>query len=217
MQGQALKATHPILIVAGIAVTIFSLAGIAAIMGWIPTSKSEQAAATAPLAQLEQPKAAPEPAKETRAAPAPAHTAKPHAPAHKPVQVARAEPQVAQVPPPPPARVICRECGVIGGIHEIEKAGEGSGGGAVAGGIVGGVAGHQMGSGRGNTVMTVLGAVGGAVAGNAIEKKAKTTHEWEILVNLEDGSSRVVKSATAPAWRVGDKVKVVDGVIQSNG
>jgi outer membrane lipoprotein SlyB len=226
MEAQAVKSTHPILIIAGIAVTVFSLAGVAAIMGWIPTSTGQNSAA--PVAQLEQPKAAaepirsaPEPVKE--AVPA-ARPAKPHAPARhvakkEPVQVARSEPQaqIAQTPPPPPARVICRECGVVDGIHEVEKAGKASGGGAIAGGIGGAVVGHQMGSGRGNTAMTVLGAVGGALAGNAIEKKVNTSKEWEILVKFEDGSTKIITTQTAPAWRVGDKVKVVDGVIQSNG
>jgi outer membrane lipoprotein SlyB len=228
MEAQAVKSTHPILIIAGIAVTVFSLAGVAAIMGWIPSSKGQNANTPAPIAQLEAPqapveapRAAPEPAKEMHA-PA-AHVAKPkprtHVAKQEPVRIAKAEPQpqVAQIPPPPPARIICRECGVIDGIHEVEKAGEGSGGGAIGGAIVGGVAGHQMGSGRGNTVMTVLGALGGAVAGNAVEKKVKTTREYEVLVKFEDGNTRIITMPAAPAWRVGDKVKVVNGVIESNG
>jgi outer membrane lipoprotein SlyB len=228
MEAQAVKSTHPILIIAGIAVTVFSLAGVAAIMGWIPSSKGQNANTPAPIAQLEAPqapveapRAAPEPAKEVHA-PA-AHVAKPkprtHVAKQEPVRIAKAEPQpqVAQIPPPPPARIICRECGVIDGIHEVEKAGEGSGGGAIGGAIVGGVAGHQMGSGRGNTVMTVLGALGGAVAGNAVEKKVKTTKEYEVLVKFEDGNTRIITMPAAPAWRVGDKVKVVNGVIESNG
>jgi len=220
MEAQAAKSTHPILIIAGIAVTVFSLAGIAAIMGWIPSSKGQSEPAAAITAPATPPIA------ETPAAPAPApvaekpkpapHVAKKAAPRHE--QVARNEP--AAVPPPPPAPVvaaICHECGTIGGIHEIDQAGQGSGGGAVAGGLVGGVAGHQMGNGRGRDLMTVLGAVGGAVAGNAIEKKAKTTKEYQVLVNFEDGSSKIITLQTAPAWRVGDKVKVVNGVIESNG
>jgi uncharacterized protein YcfJ len=216
METQAVKSTHPIMIIAGIAVTVFSLVGVAAIMGWIPSSKgqSEPAAAltapaSAPVAEAPAPAAPAAVAEKPRPAP---HVAK-----KAPVQVARAEPQVAQIPPPPPARVICRECGVIDGIHEIEKTGQGSGGGAVAGGIVGGVAGHQMGSGRGRDLMTVVGVVGGALAGNAIEKKAKTTKEYEILVKFEDGSTKIITMQSAPAWRVGDKVKVVNGVIESNG
>jgi len=227
MEAQAPRSTHPILIIAGIAVTVFSLVGIGAIMGWIPSSKgqSEPAAAVtapatpaAPVAQAPAPEAPAPVAEKPRPAP---HVAKKAAPKHH-EQVARNEPrnEPAAVPPPPPAPVvaaICHECGVIGGIHEIEKAGQGSGGGAIAGGIVGGVAGHQMGSGRGNDLMTVLGAVGGAIAGNAVEKKVKTTKEYEVLVNFEDGSSKVIKLQSAPAWRVGDKVKVVNGVIESNG
>jgi len=220
MDAQAPRSTHPILIIAGIAVTVFSLVGIGAIMGWIPSSKgqSEPAAAVtapatpaAPVAQAPAPEAPAPVAEKPRPAP---HVAKKAAPRHE--QVARNEP--AAVPPPPPVvAAICHECGVIGGIHEIEKAGQGTGGGAIAGGIVGGVAGHQMGSGRGNDLMTVLGAVGGAIAGNAVEKKVKTTKEYEVLVNFEDGSSKVIKLQSAPAWRVGDKVKVVNGVIESNG
>lgn len=219
MDAQAPRSTHPIVIIAGIAVTVFSLVGVAAIMGWIPSSKgqSEPAAVTAPatppVAQAPAPEAPAPVAEKPRPAP---HVAKKAAPRHE--QVARNEP--AAVPPPPPAPVvaaICHECGVIGGIHEIEKAGQGTGGGAIAGGIVGGVAGHQMGNGRGNDLMTVLGAVGGAIAGNAVEKKVKTTKEYEVLVNFEDGSSKVIKFQSAPAWRVGDKVKVVNGVIESNG
>jgi outer membrane lipoprotein SlyB len=228
MEAQAVKSTHPILIIAGIAVTVFSLVGVAAIMGWIPSSKGQTDPAVALTAPATTAPAVPvAQAPDTPAPPAPAHAVTKPRPAphvakkaHKvPVQVATAEPQpqVAQIPPPPPARIICRECGVIDGVHEIEKAGQGSGGGAIAGGIVGGVAGHQMGSGRGNTVMTVLGALGGAVAGNAIEKKVKTEKEYEVLVRFEDGSTKIITTPNAPAWRVGDKVKVIDGVIQSNG
>ncbi len=224
MDAQAVKQTHPILIIAGIAVTVFSLVGVAAVMGWIPTSKgqSEPSTVTAPAAQT--PAAPPAPPPSVAEAPAPApHVAKPHvakaAPRHEPARVASAaQPQASQVPPPPPVvAAICRECGVIEGVHEVDVAGKATGGGAIAGGIVGGVVGHQTGRGRGNDLMTVLGAVGGAIAGNAIEKKAKTGKEYEILVRFEDGSTRIIKSATAPAWRTGDKVKVIDGVIQSNG
>ena len=47
-----------------------------------------------------------------------------------------------------------------------------------------------MGGGDGRKVATVIGAVGGAMLGNT--------------------------QAEVPAWRSGDKVKVVNGVIQSN-
>ena len=64
--------------------------------------------------------------------------------------------------------------------------------------------------------MTVVGAVGGAVAGNEIEKRVKSTKRYEITVRFDDGTSRVFTEANAPSWRNGDKVKVINGVIQSN-
>jgi outer membrane lipoprotein SlyB len=222
MEAQAVKSTHPILIIAGIAVTVFSLVGVAAIMGWVPTSKGQ----TEPAAAMTAPAPTPAPvaqAPETPAPPAPApraekHVAKKPAPRHEQVARAEPQPQAAAVPPPPPVvAAICRECGVIDGIHEIDQAGKGSGGGAIAGGILGGVVGHQTGNGRGRDLMTVLGAVGGAVAGNAVEKRATESKSYEILVRFEDGNTRIIKSATPPAFRVGDKVKVINGVIQSNG
>jgi outer membrane lipoprotein SlyB len=220
MEAQAVKSTHPIVIIAGIAVTVFSLVGVAAIMGWIPSSKGQSEPAAAITAPAAAPVAqAPEAPKAAEPAPAP-HPAKPHVarkaePRHE--RVARAEPAAVPTPPAPVVAAVCRECGVIEGVHEVVQEGRGSGGGAIAGGIVGGVAGHQVGSGRGNTLATVLGAVGGAVAGNAIEKKVNTTKSWEILVKFEDGSTRIIKTATQPSWRAGDRVKVIDGVIQSNG
>jgi outer membrane lipoprotein SlyB len=179
METQASKSPHKLFWIAGIAVTVFSAVGIAAIMGWIPTSTSS------PAGVAKQPTA---PAKLA----ARAYTA--------PVQVATK----------------CAECGVIESVREIETRGEGSGIGAVGGAVVGGVLGHQVGGGRGQDIATVVGAVGGAVAGNEIEKRVKSSKSYEITVRFEDGSSRVINEASAPSWRTGDRVKVINGVIQSN-
>ena len=183
METQARKSPHTLFWIAGIAVTVFSAVGIAAILGWIPTSTSspsEKAAlATQPTAQA-------------RPAAARAHRA--------PVQVASK----------------CAECGVVESVREIETKGEGSGLGAVGGAVVGGVLGHQVGGGRGQDIATVVGAVGGAVAGHEIEKRVKSSKSYEITVRFEDGSSRVIHEASATAWRTGDRVKVINGVIQSN-
>jgi outer membrane lipoprotein SlyB len=54
------------------------------------------------------------------------------------------------------------------------------------------------------------------VAGNQIEKHARSTKSYEITVRFDDGSSRVINDANPPTWRTGDKVKVINGVIQSN-
>jgi len=183
MESQAKKSLPTLYWIAGIAVTVFSVAGIAAIMGWIPTSTGgpgDSVVARQPAAQ-----------------PA-ARSAPPQAP--------------AQVTSNVPARAQCAECGVIEAVREIDAKGEGSGIGAVGGAVVGGVLGHQVGGGRGQDIATVV----GAVAGNEIEKRVKSTKSYEITVRFEDGSSRVINEASAPSWRTGDRVKVINGVIQSN-
>ena len=212
MEAQAARQTHPLLIIAAIAITLFSLVGIGAVLGWIPTSVGNPGAASAPVAQVpEQPAAQPEEAKPAEPKPA----VKP-----KPKPVVKSEPPraVAVVPPAPPiVAAICRECAVIEEVREVEKAGQASGAGAVGGAVVGGVIGHQMGGGRGRDVATVLGALGGGLAGNQIEKNAKKTVEYQIIIRYEDGSKGLFTQATPPSWRAGDKVKVINGVIQGRG
>lgn len=110
----------------------------------------------------------------------------------------------------------CAECGVIDSIREVTTKGEGSGLGVVGGAVVGGLLGNQVGAGSGKDVATVVGAVGGAVAGNQIEKSVKSTKSYDITVRFEDGSSRVIHEENASAWRPGDRVKVINGVIRSN-
>ena len=182
MESKASKSPHTLFWIAGIAVTVFSAVGIAAIMGWIPTSTSS-------------------PGNNAVLSGQPTVLAKPAARAYSaPARVAAA----------------CAECGVVESVREIETKGEGSGIGAVGGAVVGGVIGHQIGDGRGQDIATVVGAVGGAVAGHEIEKRVNTTKSYEITVRFEDGSSRVIHEASAPSWRTGDRVKVINGVIQSN-
>ena len=64
--------------------------------------------------------------------------------------------------------------------------------------------------------MTVVGAVGGGFAGNEVEKRVKSTKSYEVTVRLNDGSSRIISEGALPAWHIGDKVKVLNGAIQSN-
>jgi outer membrane lipoprotein SlyB len=105
----------------------------------------------------------------------------------------------------------CATCGSVESVSYVEKKGEGSGAGLVAGGIVGGVLGHQIGSGRGNTAATIVGAGAGAYAGNQIEKNAKKKSYWVVLVRLDDGTKRSITQGSKPAFKKGDRVKIVDG------
>jgi outer membrane lipoprotein SlyB len=111
---------------------------------------------------------------------------------------------------------VCLECGVVQSVHEVDTKGAGSGVGAVGGGVVGGVLGHQVGDGDTQKIATVVGAVGGAVLGNEAEKQVRHTKTYEITVRFDDGAIRMITEPTAPSWHVGDKVKVVNGVIHDN-
>jgi outer membrane lipoprotein SlyB len=243
MNTVAARSTHPLIIIAALAVTLFSVAGIAALMGWLPTSTGGQSAATpasvsAPLADARPAPAPaaerrPEPpaqrvqqAQERRAAPKPASRSAPAAPpavaesapsATPPVQVAAAEPP-ARAPIPAPAAVepprpVCNDCGVVEAIRAIQKDAPASGVGAAAGGVLGGVLGHQLGNGRGRDLMTVVGAVGGAVAGHQIEKNRNQSTIYETTVRFDDGTTQRLTQPQAPAWRQGDRVRVVSGTI----
>lgn len=229
METQANKSPHTLFWIAGIAVTVFSAVGIAAIMGWIPTSTSspgekialvEPQATPAKLTAVTAPAAATQSRDQTRekAREAARVRADEDARVHARDE-ARARAQAsapAQMADSTPSRWRCAECGVVQSVREIETKGEGTGLGAVGGAVVGGLLGHQVGGGSGKKIATVVGAVGGAVAGNEVEKRVKSGKSYEITVRFEDGSSRVIQEASTPSWRAGDRVKVINGAIQSN-
>lgn len=86
--------------------------------------------------------------------------------------------------------------------------------GTIAGGVVGGVIGHQIGSGRGQTATTIVGAAGGAYAGREIEKRTnKSSDIYKITVRMDDGSYQAIAQETNPNLRVGDHVRIHNGVI----
>jgi outer membrane lipoprotein SlyB len=187
MNTQANKFPQSLMWIAGIALTVFCVTGVAAIMGWIPASSGSTLAANNSRATVEKGQANPT---ESNA----------------PTMVALNS----------PAKAICKYCGVVESARTITVKGEGSGLGAAGGAVVGGVLGHQIGGGNGKQLATVLGAVGGVVAGNEIEKQAKSTTAYEIGVRMNNGSHRVFREPSASGWRVGDHVKVINGVIRSN-
>lgn len=226
------KKLHPVLWVAAVAVTIFSAVGVAAITGIIPIAGGsakpiEPAVAVAPA---DAAPATQQASADAAIPPAPAPTGEVAqqeglhmlTPARTPRAgndlqiVAREDRTSLPAPSPPPdvvAQAVCRECGVIESVREVRRQGEGTGAGAIAGGVLGGVIGHQLGSGRGRDATTVLGAVGGAFAGNQVEKSARSTSTFKIVVRYDDGSSEVFTRRTAPRWRRGDRVRVIDGEI----
>lgn len=231
----AISRTHPLLLVAAASVSLFSLAGVGVLAGWLPGPGAKSAApvqlATAPAAapipvqqhvSIPQEKARPaaRPSERTpvivrRTAPAPLSTspavAVPPAPTYA---VAAYEPAYRVATPAP---TICNECGVVESVREVALEPKGSGGGAIAGGLLGGIIANQIGKGTTRDIATVLGAVGGAYAGNHIEKSVKESKRYDVLVRFEDGSTRTFSSESAPAWQSGDRVRLQNGLLTMGG
>ena len=225
---------HPLVAVAAVAVTLLSLTGIAAMTGYLPTGKAATnesvAAGAAPAAghfiqpapTLAQPAnevvATEKKVEKAAAKPAPkpaTKVAQPAASGTAPAPV-REIAQVPAMPVPPPqvaAPAPCPSCGVIDNVREVTQAGEGSGLGAVAGGVIGGILGNQVGGGTGKKIATVAGVAGGAYAGHQIEKSQKKTTRYEITVRMNDGSLRTLTQDSVPGWRIGEPVRVENGVL----
>lgn len=110
----------------------------------------------------------------------------------------------------------CRHCGTVTDVKTVETKGESSGAGLVIGGVAGGVLGHQIGSGRGNTAATVVGAGAGAYAGNEIEKNKNRKTTYQVIVKMEEGESRTFNFTQPTNYRIGDRIKVIDGKLTRN-
>ena len=221
---------HPLLWVAGISVTLLSLVGIAALTGFLPgrTAPATEppavaaVAVVAPPPPVAQPLAPEVPASKTPA-PIQRKTAKKKVEQSLPAgQAATPPPYAGGVPPDyvPPAAAVpapppCIDCGVIANVREVTREGKGSGAGAVIGGLAGGVLGSNVGRGNTRTLATIAGAVGGGLLGNSVEKSQTKSVGYQITVRLEDGTTRLIDSDTMPSWRIGDKVKLVNGAIVS--
>ncbi|MBX3621452.1 MAG: glycine zipper 2TM domain-containing protein [Rhizobacter sp.] len=126
--------------------------------------------------------------------------------AGKPTPAAKV-PKAKPTPAPATAAVpVCASCGTVEHVTAEKHKGEGTGLGAVGGAVVGGVIGHQMGGGNGKKALTVLGAVGGGLAGHEIEKQARSSTVYKVQLHMDDGSTRTLTQASAPA--VGARVEV---------
>ena len=192
MQTAAAHRMSPLMIATAVCVMLFSLLGIAAITGILPSAHSQKDDA----------------AKSTESAAVQARGA---APVAKTAGTQAARSSTSTSPSRIASVAACAACGVVESVRAVEVKGSGTGLGAVAGGVAGAVVGNQMGRGNGNTAMTILGAAGGAFAGNEIEKNVKKQLSYRVTVRMDDGSYRTVSRA-APA-AVGEKVRVVDGAI----
>jgi outer membrane lipoprotein SlyB len=122
-----------------------------------------------------------------------------------PSQVVTAHP--AKAAPQHKPVTLCKECGTIVDVKEVDVPGKGTGVGAVAGGVGGAVIGHEIGE---NRTGTVVGAAVGAVAGHQIERQARMHKRYDITVKMNDGTTRNFsdESGAQIALRSGDKIRV---------
>ena len=185
---------YPTLLIAGIAVIIASMLGIAAMTGMLSQAQSQT------VSNPQQTSAAPgqgqQPGKVVQRTTEPAS-----------VRSAGSK-MAASATVASTAR--CDNCGVVDTIRTIETKGQGSGVGAVAGGVVGGILGNQVGGGSGRTAMTVVGAGAGAYAGHELEKNMNKSSSYEIRVRMDDNSIRTFRTPE-PDVGIGQRVKVRDG------
>ena len=93
-------------------------------------------------------------------------------------------------------------------------AGTGYGLGTVAGAVIGGVAGNQVGKGSGNTAATIAGSAGGAFIGHQIEKRNQPAPGYAITIRMANGSYQTLTQASTGDLRVGDRVRLENGVFQ---
>lgn len=184
---------YPTLLIAGIAVIIASMLGIAAMTGLLSPAQSQSVAGR----------------NDGKAADAKTRPAKVGG-----TEAVDAKTAGGNAAPSAAAR--CTDCGVVDSVRAVEIKGEGSGVGAVAGGVVGGILGNQVGGGGGRTAMTVVGAGAGAYAGHELEKNMKKNVSYEIRVRMDDHSYRTFHAAQ-PDVGVGQRVKVRDGQLVNAG
>ncbi|MEP6970372.1 MAG: glycine zipper 2TM domain-containing protein [Betaproteobacteria bacterium] len=108
----------------------------------------------------------------------------------------------------------CDACGVVVSVKKVKVKGQSNYIGAIAGGVGGAALGNQVGKGNGKAAATILGAVGGAFAGREIEKQVKSDTRYDVVVRLDNGSSRTLSYDHDPGLTSGAKVQVVGDVLQ---
>ena len=203
---------HPLVAGAAVAVILASTTGIAAMMGWLPTTHASTAATTTSVDTATSGGVRPDAHQ-----PAVAEESSRREPVHH-YHVAQAVPApryanagayrgVGEFTQPRPAAVDPNS-GSIVAINAIQAPEPTTGIGAVGGAVAGGLLGNQFGQGRGRTLATIAGAIGGGLAGNGIEHEVRKSTTYQVQVRMTDGSYRNFTYSTQPQLVVGERVHV---------
>lgn len=121
--------------------------------------------------------------------------------------------RLASATPAPRDVRYCTNCATVDAINVVEVNGDGNYLGTIGGGVVGAVLGSQVGKGSGRTAAQIAGALGGAYVGRNIERNAKKTQHYEVVIRFANGGTQTVTYENDPGLRVGEKVKINDGVL----
>lgn len=146
---------HPLLATAAVAVTLTSVVGAAALLGWLPNSRANPAATPANAVLAGQ---------TVQAVPV-----VPVTPVAPVAQVAQAAPAPVQTRTVTVHRYVDTPRTVHSSYAPAHYQRPNTGVGAIGGAVVGGLLGNQVGHGRGRTLATVAGALGGGYVGNRLE------------------------------------------------
>lgn len=184
---RSLNRPAPLVNIAAISVILASLAAIGAVTGLIPSAFSGKS--DAPVAE-----------------PSPSAAAT----AERPLQP-RNDGRLAATAASPQ----CRQCGVIETVRQVQIKTHGGGLGAVAGGRS--IVSSQFGRGSGRSALNPVDAPWGGYASPEADKRVTVTTGYRVVVRMEDGSTRAVFQSAAPAFGVGDKVRVVNGALLARG
>jgi outer membrane lipoprotein SlyB len=208
---------HPLIAAAAVAVILVSGTGIAAITGWLPTSRAvsappEQSAsavmqsaqvASAPVTALPRTESN-EAAREARQR----HHVVKATPAYRDTNGGE-QSAGAYSSPAPRTSAYDPNAGEVVAINAVQAPEPTTGIGAVGGAIAGGLLGNQIGNGRGRTLATIAGAVGGGLAGNGIEHEVRKATSYQVQVRMQDGSYRNFTYTNEPPFQPGEHVRVV--------
>ncbi len=108
----------------------------------------------------------------------------------------------------------CTNCATVDAINVVQVEGEGNYLGTIGGGVVGAIAGSQVGKGNGRTAAQIAGALGGAYIGRNIERNQRRTQHFEVVIRFANGGTQTVTYENDPGLRVGEKVKINNGVLE---
>lgn len=121
---------------------------------------------------------------------------------------------VAGVPSTPRVVRYCTNCATVEAINVVQVDGDGNYLGTIGGGVVGAAIGSQVGKGSGRTAAQIAGALGGAYIGRNIERNAKRTTHHEVVIRFTNGGTQTITYENDPGLRVGEKVKLNNGVLE---